>query len=95
MLEIMFRVLTSWQVIAVSLLLLLLLILFIPRSKPGRNSNINRSRIKNFKQKMKTGIKIETAQEQIAKEKSGKLYVSDSTYKMLKKEKRIHPPPSR
>lgn len=78
MFNIFIKVITNWQVLVISAILGT--IMFYMRYLSKRKQQI--------KAKPNT-VKQKTAG---PKEEPGKLYVPDSTYEMLKKEKRIHPP---
>ena len=101
MVEILFNVLASWQVILVLLLLILITPLIISRVYQTKKSKQKRDLSWNsiFKKQKKMGS--DSSKERLTKESQrnendqdnsspGKLYVSDSTYEMLKREKRIH-----
>ncbi len=88
--NIIFKVLTSWQVVLISgIFITVLLLLFPVYEKKLINKMKNKNKPPRKDQFSRT---INPESNKLRKEEPGKLYVPDSTYEVLKKEKLVHPP---
>lgn len=89
MLEIIIKVITNREVIIISLFFLIILYILFPTPRTRSKSGKIIKRPSKNRQKRNLPLKEEKAiKEEI--DEPGKLYVPDSTYEILKKEKRIN-----